>query len=168
MCGTQGFAENLNVQNCKNSTANCVHYIFTECLSLQKIWLSRTVKIQLEIVYTIYVRNVSICRKILYPELRKFNGKLCTLYIYGTSLFAENLIIQNYENSTGNCVHELSWFEEKLNFQNRVIWTGNCIHNMYGMSGFAENLNIWNCENSTRNCVHYIFTERLDLLKNWI
>ena len=100
-----GFAENLNVQNCKNSTANCVHYIFTECLSLQKIWLSRTVKIQLEIVYTIYVRNVSICRKILYPELRKFNGKLCTLYIYGTSLLAENLIIQNYENSTGNCVH---------------------------------------------------------------
>ena len=36
------FAEKLNVQNCINSTENCVHYICTKCLDLQKNWLSRT------------------------------------------------------------------------------------------------------------------------------
>ena len=44
---------------------------------------------------TLYVRN---------PELRKFNGKLCTLYVYRRSGFAEKLNIQNCENSMGNCV----------------------------------------------------------------
>ena len=40
-------------------------------------------------------------------ELQKFNGKLCTLYIYGMSFFAENLTIQNCKNSTGNCIHNI-------------------------------------------------------------
>ena len=31
-----GFVDNLNIQNCENSTGNCVHYICTECLDLQK------------------------------------------------------------------------------------------------------------------------------------
>ena len=44
-------------------------------------------------------------QKIQYPELRKFNGKLCTLYVFEKSGFAENLNIQNSENRTGNCVH---------------------------------------------------------------
>ena len=30
---------------------------------------------------TLNVRNVQICREIEYPEMRKFNGKLCTLYV---------------------------------------------------------------------------------------
>ena len=133
MYGMSGFIEKLNIQNWKNSTRNCFHYICTECLDLQKTE---------------------------YPELRKFNGKLFTLYMCGRSCFGEKLNIQNYENSLGNCVHyifterldfrkfdypelwKFNWklctlymygmsrFAEKLNFQNRVIWMGNCIHNM--------------------------------------
>ena len=41
MYGMFGFAEKLQIQNCENSTENCVHYISTKCLDLQKIWLSR-------------------------------------------------------------------------------------------------------------------------------
>ena len=87
MYGMSGFIEKLIIQNWKNSTRNCFHYICTECLDLQKNWISRTAKIQREIVYIIYVREVLFWRKIEYLELRKFVGKLCTLYIYGTSWF---------------------------------------------------------------------------------
>ena len=99
-----GFVEKLNIQRVKNSTGNCVHYICTECLDLQKNWISRTAKIQWEIVYGIYVRNVWICCKIEYPELRKFNGKLCTLYMCGMAGFAEKLNIQSCKNSMENSV----------------------------------------------------------------
>ena len=94
--------------------------------------ISRASKIQQEIVYIIYIWNVRICRKIESPELRKFNGKFFTLYMYGIFGFAEKLNILNRGNSTGNCVRY-----------------------MYVMSGFAEKLNVQNCINSTENCVHY-------------
>ena len=105
MYGMSVFVEKLNIHNCKNSKGNCLHYICTEGLDLQKNWSSRTAKIQQKIVDIIYVRKVWICKKIEYPELRKFNTKMCTLYIYGTSWFVENLTIQNCKYSTGNCVH---------------------------------------------------------------
>ena len=73
MHGMSGFVEKLNIQNYENSTGNGVHYICTEWLDLQKNWISRTAKIQWEIVYIIYVRNVWIGRKFEYPELQKFN-----------------------------------------------------------------------------------------------
>ena len=85
-------------------------------------------KIQREIVYIMYAQNVLICRKFEYPELRKFNWKLCTLYFYEMSGFAEKLNFQNYGNSTRNSI---------------------CY--MYGISGFAEKLNIPNSENSAGN-----------------
>ena len=66
--------------------------------------MSRTAKIHREIVYIIYVRNVWIGKKIEYPELRKFNEKLCTLYMYGMFELAKKLDVQCCENSTGNCV----------------------------------------------------------------
>ena len=44
-------------------------------------------------------------KKIEYPEFQKFNGKLCTLYMYEMSGFAEKLNIPNSKNSTKNCVH---------------------------------------------------------------
>ena len=53
-------------------------------------------------MYVILARNVWICKKNEYLELRKFNGKLYTSYIYGMSGFVEKLNLQNYENSTGN------------------------------------------------------------------
>ena len=81
MHGLSGLAEKLNIPYRLYSMGNCVHYICTECLDLQKNCISRTTKIQHEIVYNIYVRKVTICWKIEYLELRKFIGKLCTLYI---------------------------------------------------------------------------------------
>ena len=44
-----------------------------------------------------------MCRKIEYPEQRKFKGKLCTLYMYGMSGLAKKLNVQNCVNSTGKC-----------------------------------------------------------------
>ena len=97
--------------------------------------MSRFAKIRWEIVY-IYCTEFLDLQKIEYPKLRKFNGKLCTLYTYETSAFAEKLNVQYCGNSTGNSVRY-----------------------MYGMSKFAKNLNIPNSENSTGNCVHYLCTE---------
>ena len=104
MHGMSGLAEKLNIPNYIYSMGNCVHYIYTKYLNLQKNWISRTTKIQWEIVYNMYVWNVRICWKIKYPKLRKFIGKLCTLFMYGISGFAEKLNIHSCENSTENCV----------------------------------------------------------------
>ena len=37
-------------------------------------------------------------------------------------------------------MYGLSGFEEKLNIQNYVNSTGNCVHYMYGMLGFVEKI----------------------------
>ena len=108
-----GFAE------IRNSTGNCTHYIYTKCLDFWQNWISTTTKIQREIVYIIYVRNFWICRKIEYPELGKFNGKLYTLYIYEMSGFLAKLNLHNYENSIGNCLHYIC--TEFLNLQKNWI-----------------------------------------------
>ena len=141
MYGMSGFAENLNIQNYVNSTVYLVHKC-RECLDLQKSWMSRTEKIQQEIVYSLYVRNVWICRNIEYPKLRKFNGKLYTLYV-------RNIwICKKFDYP------EQRKFNGKLcTFYVRNVW-------------ICRKLNIQNCKNSTGNCVHYISSERLDLHKN--
>ena len=99
-----GFAVKLNIQNFVNSMGNCVHYKCTEYL---------------------------IRKKIKYPKFHKFNGKLCTLYMYKLSGFTEKLNIQTYVNSTGNYVRY-----------------------SYGMSGFADKLTMQNYVNLIRNSVH--------------
>ena len=143
------FAKKLNIQNYVNWRRNYVHYICIECLDLQKNWISRTPKIQREILYIIYIyiyiRNVWICRKIESLELRKFNGKLFTLCMYGIFGFAEKLNILNRGNSTGNCVrymYVVSGFAEKLNVQNCINSKENCACYMYEMFWFAVKLNI--------------------------
>ena len=140
-----GFAEILNIQNCEN-------------------WR--------EIVYVIYVRNVWFCIKIEYPELQKFDEKFCTLYMYGTSGFAEILNIQNCENWR-EIVYVIYvrnvWFCRKIEYPELQKFDGKfCTLYMYGKSGFAEKLNIQNCVNSMANFVPYVCTECLDLQKNWI
>ena len=94
-------------------------------------------------MYIVFVQTVWICRKFDCLELRKLNGKLCTLHTYGKSGFAEKLNVQNCGNSKGNSVRY-----------------------MCGMSKFAKKLNILNSENSMGNCVHYLCTACLDLHKN--
>ena len=105
MYSRSGFAEKLNIQKSENSMGNCVHYICTKRLDLRKNWISQTVKIQREFGYIIYVRNVCIYRKIECPKVRKFIGKLCTLYVYKMFGLEKKLNVQCCENSTENCVH---------------------------------------------------------------
>ena len=50
---------------------------------------NKAAKIQQKIVYVIYERTVWIRKKIECLELRKFNGKLCTLYTYEISGLAK-------------------------------------------------------------------------------
>ena len=102
---TSVFAKKLNIQNCENSTGNCVHCICTEWLDLPKNWISRSAKIRRKILSVMYVQNIWIRRKIEYPKLRKFKGKFCTLYMYRMSGFAEKLNIQNCENSIGSFLY---------------------------------------------------------------
>ena len=52
-------------------------------------------------------------------------------------------------------MYEMSGFAEKLNIQNFVNSTGNCVNYIYGLSGFAETLKIQNCVNLVGNFVHY-------------
>ena len=110
-----GFTEKLNVQNCGNSTGNYVRYMYVmtgfcrkiECPELHKFYGKFS---------TLYVRNVWIWKKIdchsnansvgncvhftygmsefvknWLSKLRKVDGKLCTLYMYGMSGFAEEI-----------------------------------------------------------------------------
>ena len=134
-----GFAEKLNIQNYENSMGNCVHYICTEYLDLQKNWISIAAKIQPKIVYVIYVRNVWISKKIECPKLRKFKGKLCTLH----------------EQNIWMC-RKIEYLE--LRKFNRKL----CRLYMYGLFGLAKKLNVQSWENSTENYVRYIRTESLD------
>ena len=67
MYGMARLAEKLKIQNCINSTGNCEHYMyglfgFAEKLNIQNC-----------------VNSTRNCRNIEYPELRKFDEKLCTL-----------------------------------------------------------------------------------------
>ena len=64
--------------------------------------MSRALKILWKIVCVIYVRNVWISKKIEYPELQKFNGKLCVLCMYGMSGLAKKLNVQSFKNSMEN------------------------------------------------------------------
>ena len=131
MYGMVGFAKKLNIQSYENLTENSVRYICMECLDLPKNWISRTAKIQRQILYIIYVRKVWIYRKIEYPELLKFNGNLGTLYMYETFGFPKKLNIHNCKNSTGNCVHytytewldvEKNWISRAAKIQRKILY----------------------------------------------
>ena len=56
----------------------------------------------------------------------------------------------------------MSGFVEKLNIENYVNSTRNCVHYLYEISSYEEKLNIQNFVNLGGNCVHYICTECLD------
>ena len=145
-----GCVEKLNIQNSENSTGNSILYMYGMS-GFAENWISRIAKIQREIVYIIYVQKVWICRKIEYPELRKFNGKLYTLYMYGTSGFAEKLNIYNCENSIG-IVYMIYvrnvWIWRKIEYPEPRKFNGKlCTLYMYGMFGLAKKLNLKNCVN---------------------
>ena len=115
------FAEKLNIQNCENSTRNCVYYMY---------------------------RMSGLVEKNKLPELRIFNGKLCALYMYGKYRLVEKLNVQNCVNWTENSIQNIygmSGFVKTLNILNYENSTGNCVHYMHWMSRLAEKLNIQNC-----------------------
>ena len=131
MHGMSGLAEKLNIPNYIYSMGNCVHYIHTKYLNLQKNWISRTTKIQWEIVYNMFVRNVRICWKIKYPKLRKFIEKLCTLCMYGISGFAKISNIHIYKNSAKNCVRYIctehldflkNWISRTAKIEQEIVY----------------------------------------------
>ena len=117
-----------------------VYMYCTEFLDLQKNWISQTSKIQRKIVYIRYARNVRICRKVEWPELRKLYWKLCTLYV------RNDWISRKIE------CPELHKFYGKFNtFYVRNVW-------------------IWikiDCHSSV-NSVHCNCTKCFDLQKNWL
>ena len=115
MYGKSGFAEKLKIQNFVNSAG---------------------------IVYIIYVRNVKICGEIKNLELRKFNGKLCTLNVRTVKICRK---IENPERC--KFIGKLC----KLNV--RKVW----------FYGEIENPKF---RKFSGNCVHYINTEYLDLQRN--
>ena len=93
-----GFAKNLNIQNCENSTGNLVHYICMKWPDLKKNWISRAAKIQRKILYVIYVQNVWFSKKVESPKLSKLIRKLHTLYVWNVWIW-EKSYIQNGVNS---------------------------------------------------------------------
>ena len=96
-------------------------------------------------MYIIYARNVLICRKIEYPELRNFNGKLCTVYahIVWIRKKIEYHVLHVFNSKLCTLyMYGMSGLAEKLNVHNCITWMGNCIRNMHEMYGFAGNLNI--------------------------
>ena len=101
--GISGFAEKLNIPNFDDSTKNCVHYIRTKCLDLQKNWMSSTAEFNRKFC-TLHVCNVWICRKIECPELHKFYEKFFTLYVWNVWIWRK-IDCHSCANSVGNCVH---------------------------------------------------------------
>ena len=138
---------------------------------MQKNW-SKTAQIWHKIVYIIFVQNVWICRKIDCLELRKFNGKLCTLNVRKVRIYREIEYPKLRKLNKRFCslfLSEMSIFAKKLNIwnpkiQREIVY----IIYIYEMSGFVEKLNLHNYENSTGNYLHYICSKFLDLQKNWI
>ena len=128
---TSVFAKKLNIQNCENSTGNCVHCICTEWLDLPKNWISRAAKIQRKILSVMYVQNIWIRRKIKYPKLRKFNRKFFILYMYGRFVFTKTLNIQNCKNSMANCVRYIctehldflkNWISRTAKIEQEIVY----------------------------------------------
>ena len=104
MYGMSGIVEKLKIQNFVNST-KIVYIIY-----VWNVWICGEIE-NLELrkfngkLCTLNARNVLFCAEIEYPKFCKFSGKLCTLYMYGISGFAEKLNIPKYINSMGNFVH---------------------------------------------------------------
>ena len=138
---------------------------------MQKNW-SKTAQIWHKIVYIIFVQNVWICRKIDCLELRKFNGKLCTLNVRKVRIYRE-IEYPKLRKLTRDFVHyfwtkclylQKNWISGTPKIQREIVY----IIYIYEMSGFVEKLNLHNYENSMGNYLHYICSKFLDLQKNWI
>ena len=70
----------IDCHSCENFVGNCVHYMYGMS-EFVKNWLSKLRKFD-EKLCTLYMKRLSgIAEEIEYPELQKFNGKLYTLYI---------------------------------------------------------------------------------------
>ena len=119
-----------------------IGYIFcTEFLDLQKNWIYQTSKIQRKILYIIYARNVWICRKVECLELRKLNWKLCTLYVRNVWICRKiecPELHKIYEKFSTLYVQNV-WIWRKIDCHSCINSVGNCVHYTYGMSEFVKN-----------------------------
>ena len=118
-----------------------MYIICTECLALQKNWISQTSKIQRKIVYILYARNVWICRKLECPELQNLNWKLCTLYVRNDWICRKiecPELHKFYEKFSTLYVRNV-WISRKIDCHSCANSVGNCVHYMHGMSEFVKN-----------------------------
>ena len=167
MYGMSRVVEKSNIQNCVNSTGNCVHYMYGMS------GLAKNLNTQNCINSTVYlVRKCRECldfQKISMSITAKFNKKLCTLYMYGMFEFAKK--IEYLELRKFNCkLYKLYvrniWICRKFEYPELHKFYGKlCTFYVWNVQ-FCRKLNIQICENSTRNCLHYICTVGLDLQKN--
>ena len=88
-----GLAKKLKIQNCVNSTGNCVHYMYRFSRFSEKLNIQICVKLCI-----LYVRIVWICRKIEYSKERNSMSN-CVHYMCEMSGFVEKFNIQNRLNS---------------------------------------------------------------------
>ena len=132
MFGFAGFAEKLHIQNCE---------------------------IRQKIVYIIFVQNVWICRKFDYLELRKLNGKLCTLHVRNVWIcrIIECPDLRKFDGKLCTLSVRNFWVCKKIEYPKLGKFNGKlCTLHTYGTSGFAEKLNVQNCGYSTGNSVRYM------------
>ena len=73
-----GFVDKFKIQNCINATENSVPYLYG--MSAEKLNIQNFVNSAGNCVPYICTTSLDF-RKIEYPELCKFNVKLCTLYV---------------------------------------------------------------------------------------
>ena len=133
-------------------------------------WISRTTKIQWDIVYIIYVRNFWICRKIEYPELGKFNRKLSLLNVRNVWVCKKIEYPELHKFYRKLCTLYVwnVWIWRKIYCPKLRKFNGNCVHNTYGMSRFAEKLKVKTAE-IQRETVYIIFVQNVWICKrNWI
>ena len=108
----------------------------------------------------LYVRNVRIGRKIAYPDLHKFNGKLCTSYVRNVWL-CRKIDCPDLRKFDGKfCTFSVRnlWICRKIEHPKLRKFNGKlCMLHTYGTSGFAEKLNVQNSRNSTGNSVRYMY-----------
>ena len=180
------FAKKLNIQNCINSTKNCVHYTY-EMSRFEEKLIVQSCANSMEIVYIIRTKCLQL-QKNWMSKLRKFNGKLGIVYMYRMSGFAEKLNVQNAKiqrEIVCNIYVRNVWISRK-NWISRtpkiqpeivyIIYVQNmwifkkiehpklhkfdrklCTLYLYKMFGFAKKLIVQNCANSAVNCVHQMY-----------
>ena len=144
----------MKILNWINSTRNWEHCIYGFFRICKKIEYPELCKFYGKLCI-LYVRIVWICKKIEHPELRKSDGKLCTLDVRIVCIWRKIEYPELRKFSEKLCTSNVwtVWIWRNLNILNCLNSVGKCIHYMYGFFEFTENLNSADTLN-VWNCVN--------------